>query len=78
MSGWQTVYLDTVNETNARALAAQLGSDLLPGQTSAGDENYTFLAYTPSTGHDDLGPAQPRLAQGGLHQVLGPLVVTGQ
>ena len=40
MSGWQTVYLDTVNETNARALAAQLGSNLKPGQFGASDENY--------------------------------------
>ena len=34
MSGWQTVYLDTVNETNARALAAQLGSNLQPGSSA--------------------------------------------
>ena len=56
MSGWQTVYLDTVNEANARALAAQLDSDLQPGQFSAGDENYCFLAYAPITttpGYDD-------------------------
>lgn len=53
MSGWQTVYLDTVDEANARALAAQLGSDLQPGQFGAGDENYCFLAYTPLAGHDD-------------------------
>ena len=53
MSGWQTVYLDTVNETNARALAAQLGSDLQPGQFSAGDANYCFVAYMPLAGHDD-------------------------
>ena len=53
MSSWQTVYLDTGNEANARTLAAQLGSDLQPGGFSAGDENYCFLAYTPLTGHDD-------------------------
>ena len=53
MSGWQTVYLDTVNETNACALAAQLGSNLQPGQFGASDENYCFLAYTPLTDHDD-------------------------
>ena len=53
MSGWRTVYLDTVNEANARALAAQLGCDLQPGQFAAGDENYCFLAYTPVAGHDD-------------------------
>jgi hypothetical protein len=53
MSGWQTVYLDTVTEANARALATQLGSDLQPGQVSTGDENYSFLAYTPLIGHDD-------------------------
>ncbi len=38
MSGWQTVYLDTVNE-NAPNLAAQFGADLLAGQRSAGDGN---------------------------------------
>ena len=54
MSGWQTVYLDTGNEANARALAAQLGSDLQTGQFAAGDENYCFLAYTPLAGHDDV------------------------
>ncbi len=53
MSGWQTVYLDTINEANARALASQLGSDLQSGQFAAGDENYCFLAYTPLAGHDD-------------------------
>lgn len=53
MNGWQTVYLDAVNETSARALAAQLGADLLPGAFSDGDENYCFLAYTPLAGHDD-------------------------
>jgi hypothetical protein len=52
-AGWQTVYLDTGTEANARALAAGLGSDLQPGAFSAGDENYTFLAYTPLAGHDD-------------------------
>lgn len=54
MSGWQTVYLDTVNEMNARAAATQLGSDLKAGEYSAGDENYCFRAYTPLTGHDDV------------------------
>jgi hypothetical protein len=54
MSGWQTVYLDTGSEAAARDLAAQLGSDLQPGQLSSGDENYCFLAYTPLTGHDDV------------------------
>lgn len=53
MSGWQTVYLDTGTEANARALAVQLGSDLEPGSYSAGDENYCFLAYTPLVSHDD-------------------------
>lgn len=53
MSGWQTVYLDTVNETNARALAARLGSGLQSGQFSDGDRNYCFLAYTPLVGKDD-------------------------
>lgn len=54
MSGWQTVYLDTGTEAaNARALAAQLGSNLQPGQFSDGDQNYTFLAYTPMVGKDD-------------------------
>ena len=53
MSSWQTVYLDTGNEANARGLAAQLGSDLQPGRFSAGDENYCFLSYTPLAGHDD-------------------------
>lgn len=63
MSGWQTVYLDTANEANARALAAQLGSNLQPGQFSAGDGNYTFLAYAqwdrwPGTnGPTDAGQA---------------------
>lgn len=54
MSGWQTVYLDTGDEATARALAAQLGSDLQPGDFSAGDENYCFLAYTPLADHDDV------------------------
>lgn len=52
-TGWRTVYLDTGTEAIARALAAQLGADLPPDQTSAGDENYTFLAYKPLPGHDD-------------------------
>lgn len=63
MSGWQTVYLDTVNEANARALAAQLGSNLQPGQFSAGDQNYTFLAYAPITGKDDATWGYPVLAR---------------
>jgi hypothetical protein len=53
MSGWQTVYLDTGTEANARTLAAQLGSNLQPGAFSAGDQNYTFVAYTPIAGNDD-------------------------
>src|SRR6476661_3885135 len=63
MSGWQTVYLNTGDEATARGLASQLGSDLLPGAYSAGDENYCFLAYTqwdrwPGTnGKDDTGQA---------------------
>ncbi|MGE5149752.1 MAG: hypothetical protein ACM3II_06480 [Rhodospirillaceae bacterium] len=63
MSGWQTVYLDTVNETNARDLAAQLGSGLQPGQISAGDENYCFLAYSALAGHDDVTWSFPVLAR---------------
>lgn len=63
MSGWQTVYLDTDNEATARALALQLGSELQPGEYSAGTENYCFTAYTqwnrwPGTnGRDDAGEA---------------------
>ena len=53
MSGWQTVYLDTGNETDARTLAAQRGSDLPPGALSDGDDSYCFLAYVPLAGHDD-------------------------
>ena len=63
MSGWQTVYLDTGNEANARDLAAQLGSDLQPGEVSAGDENYCFLAYSALTGHDDAIWSFPVLAR---------------
>jgi hypothetical protein len=55
MSGWQTVYLDTGTEANARALAATLGSDLQAGAYASGDENYCFTAYTPLAGHDDTG-----------------------
>lgn len=63
MSGWQTVYLDTVTEANARDLATQLGSDLQPGAVSAGDENYCFLAYLALAGHDDLTWSFPVLAR---------------
>jgi hypothetical protein len=55
MSGWQTIYLDTGDEPTARALAAQLGSSLQAGSYSAGDENYSFLSYTPTNGNDDMG-----------------------
>src|SRR5690242_7822213 len=55
VTGWQTVYLDTGTEAAARTLAGQLGADLPAGAYSAGDENYTFLAYTPLAGHDDAG-----------------------
>jgi hypothetical protein len=54
-SGWQTVYLDTGDEATARAFAAQLGADLPAGAYSAGDDNFTFLAYAPLPGHDDAG-----------------------
>jgi hypothetical protein len=63
MSGWQTVYLDTGTEANARALAAQLGCDLQPGELSAGDENYCFLAYAPLAGYDDAAWSYAVLAR---------------
>jgi hypothetical protein len=65
MSGWQTVYLDTGDEATARVLALSLGSELEPGEYSAGSENYCFTAYTqwnrwPGTnGKDDPGEAVP-------------------
>lgn len=63
MSGWQTVYLDTGDEATARALAAQLGSDLEPDAFAAGNQNYCFTAYTQwdrwpgADGKDDQGLA---------------------
>lgn len=53
MNGWRTLYLDTGTEIAARDLAAELGSNLQPGEFSAGDQNYCFLAYTPLTDRDD-------------------------
>ena len=53
VDGWQTVYLDTSTQANARALAASLGSNLPANGMAAGDQNYCFQAYTPMPGHDD-------------------------
>lgn len=68
MSGWQTVYLNTGDEATARALAAQLGSDLQPGAIAAGDQNYCFTAYTqwdrdPGTN----GPTDPGQKAAGFY-----------
>lgn len=81
MSGWQTVYLDTGTEANARALAAQLGSGLKPGQYSTGDQNYCFLGgpdYGPLLpGKDDAAWSYPVLARFNTDTSAGAAALAG-